>query len=112
MNSPRPFAALALLSACALVPFATAAQPASPYRILQTAQYPGSGGIDYVVADSDARKLYVPRGTEILVFDLDTLKSAGTIANARARGVAIDPASHHAFSSSSPVESASSRPTG
>lgn len=74
-----------------------------PYSVHQTVQYPGNGGIDYVFADADARKLYVPRGGEVLVFDLDSLKPAGTIANARARGVAVDPKSHHGFSSSSPV---------
>lgn len=63
----------------------------------------GTGGIDYVSADSDARRLYVPRGDQVLVFDLDTLKPLGSITNARARGVAVDPASHHAFCSSSPV---------
>ena len=45
----------------------------------------------------------VPRGSEVLVFDLDTLKSAGAITNARARGVAVGPKSHHGFCSSSPV---------
>jgi DNA-binding beta-propeller fold protein YncE len=63
----------------------------------------GSGAIDYVYADSDGRRLYVPRGNQVLVFDLDTLKSAGAIPNARARGVAVDPKSHHGFCSSSPV---------
>jgi DNA-binding beta-propeller fold protein YncE len=56
-----------------------------------------------VFADADGRKLYVPRGGEVLVFDLDSLKPAGTIANARARGAAVDPKSHHGFSSSNPV---------
>jgi DNA-binding beta-propeller fold protein YncE len=63
----------------------------------------GTGGIDYVAADSDGRRLYVPRGEQVLVFDLDTLKPAGAITNASARGVAVDPKSHHGFSSSSPV---------
>src|SRR4051812_21684969 len=84
---------------------ATFAQMATdrPYKVVNSAQFPGSGGIDYVFADSESRKLYVPRGGEILVFDLDTLKSIGAITNARARGVAVDPKSHHGFSSSSPV---------
>ena len=74
-----------------------------PYKIVNSAQFPGAGGIDYVTADSASRRIYVPRGSEVLVFDLDTLKSVGTIANTRARGAAIDPVSHHGFSSSSPV---------
>ena len=76
---------------------------AAPYKILNTAQTPGTGRIDYVSASSDDRRLYVPRGSEVLVFDLDTLKSTGTIPNASARGVAVDPKSHHAFCSSKPV---------
>jgi DNA-binding beta-propeller fold protein YncE len=76
---------------------------AEPYKILKTTQTMGTGGIDYVYADNDNRRLYVPRGEQVLVFDLDTLKSAGTIAKARARGVAVDPKSQHGFCSSSPV---------
>src|SRR5438105_9017093 len=81
----------------------SAASSDKPYKILNTTQTMGTGGIDYVYADSDGRKLYVPRGNEVLVFDLDTLKAAGSITNARARGVAVDPKSHHGFCSSSPV---------
>src|SRR5579859_1916297 len=76
---------------------------AEPYKILKTTQTMGTGGIDYVYADNDNRRLYVPRGEQVLVFDLDTLKSAGTIPKARARGVAVDPKSQHGFCSSSPV---------
>lgn len=74
-----------------------------PYHIVNTAQVSGEGGIDYVTADSAGRRLYVPRGEQVLVFDLDTLASVGAIANTRARGVALDPVSHHGFASSSPV---------
>jgi DNA-binding beta-propeller fold protein YncE len=82
---------------------ASAAETGKPYKIVNTAQTMGAGGIDYVSADSDGRRLYVPRGNQVLVFDLDTLKAAGSITNARARGVAVDPKSHHGFCSSSPV---------
>ena len=82
---------------------AQTASAANSYKIVNTAQTMGAGGIDYVYADNDARRLYVPRGNQVLVFDLDTLKSAGSITNARARGAAVDPKSHHGFSSSSPV---------
>src|SRR5689334_4113559 len=73
------------------------------YKILQTSQTMGSGAIDYVYSDNDDRQLYIPRGNQVLVFDLDTLKSIGTIDNARARGVAVDPKTRHGFCSSSPV---------
>lgn len=101
---PQIVCALGLFGPFAFASVA-AAQPASdqPYKIVNSAQFPGTGGIDYVLADSDERRLYVPRGGEVLVFDLDSLKSVGSIPNARARGVAVDSKSHHGFSSSSPV---------
>jgi DNA-binding beta-propeller fold protein YncE len=90
-----------LLEFLGSVPLASAAD--QPYKIVNTAQILGTGGIDYVYADNDQRRLYVPRGSQVLVFDLETLKSVGSITNARARGAAVDPKSHHGFCSSSPV---------
>src|SRR6266699_6692527 len=97
--------ALLLSGAIAFTPtsFGRAASAAETYKIINSAQVMGTGGIDYVYADSDGRRLYIPRGSEVLVFDLDTLKAAGSITNARARGAAVDPKSHHGFCSSSPV---------
>jgi DNA-binding beta-propeller fold protein YncE len=90
--------------AFAIAPSAFAAESAAKaYKIVNSAQFMGTGGIDYVYADSDGRRLYVPRGEQVLVFDLDTLKAAGSIPKARARGAAVDPKSHHGFCSSSPV---------
>jgi hypothetical protein len=66
------FALLALLTT--LSQTTPAASDLKPYKIVNTAQLMGSGGIDYVYADSDGRRLYVPRGAQVLVFDLDTLK--------------------------------------
>jgi DNA-binding beta-propeller fold protein YncE len=95
--------ALSGFIALAAGPSAQTAAAAETYKIVKTTQTMGTGGIDYVYADNDGRRLYVPRGGEVLVFDMDTLKSAGSIPNARARGAAVDPKSHHGFCSSSPV---------
>ena len=95
------FAGLGILASPA---FAQSAAPAHPYSVINTAQLMGSGGIDYVYADSIGRRLYVPRNGEVLVFDLDTLKPAGSISGARGgHGAAVDPKSHHGFSSSNPI---------
>ena len=83
--------------------FVQTAPGAEPYKVLNTTQTMGTGGIDYVTADNDNRRLYVPRGEQVLVFDLDTLKPAGAIPKARARGVAVDPKAQHGFCTSSPV---------
>jgi DNA-binding beta-propeller fold protein YncE len=74
-----------------------------PYKVLDVTQLMGTGGIDYVYADNDARRVYVPRGGQTFVFDLDSHKQIGTIADISGHGVAIDTKSHHGFSSSSPV---------
>jgi DNA-binding beta-propeller fold protein YncE len=97
---------LILAAALAMVPFSSLAQQAGPYKILQTLKVGGEGGFDYVYADDAGRKLYVPRSGpsgRITVFDLDTLKPVGEIANASAHGVAIDGKTQHGFGSSKPV---------
>src|SRR5580692_173697 len=82
------------------------AATAGPYKVLKTAKVGGDGGFDYVYADDAGRRLYIPRtgpSARITVFNLDTLESVGTIANANARGAAVDPKSGHGFASSKPV---------
>jgi glutamine cyclotransferase len=79
------------------------AQSDAPYKVLDTTQLMGSGGVDYVYADNDERRVYVPRGANTFVFDLDTHKLIGTITNISGHGVAVDTATHHGFSSSNPL---------
>jgi DNA-binding beta-propeller fold protein YncE len=93
-------AGLGMLAASGWTPSASAAEP---YKIVNSSQTMGTGGIDYVYADNDGRRLYVPRGGQILVFDLDTLKSVGAISNSGGHGVAVDPKTHHGFSSRNPL---------
>ncbi len=75
----------------------------TPYKVLDTTRLMGNGGIDYVYADNDKRRVYVPRGGQTFVFDLDTHKYIGAITNINGHGVAIDTATHHGFSSSPQV---------
>jgi DNA-binding beta-propeller fold protein YncE len=94
------------LIALCVVALASCAQPtaaAEPYKVLDTTQVMGSGGIDYVYADNDGRRVYVPRGGQTLVFDLDSHKLIGSITNISGHGVAVDTQSHHGFSSSKPL---------
>ena len=85
-----------------------AAPDAEPYKIVKTAKVGGEGGFDYVLADADGRRLYIPRSgganSRVTVFDLDTLKSVGEIPKTNGvHGVAIDSKSNHGFTSSKPV---------
>ena len=88
-----------------LTPGASAqtAPAAGPYKILHTTQTNGTGGIDYVIADSEGRRAYVPRGNQTMVFDLDTYECIGAIPGTGGRGAVVDPKTHHGFSSSNPV---------
>lgn len=84
------------------------AQPAAtarPYEVLKIAKVGGEGGFDYIFADVAGRRLYVPRNGpagQLMVFNLDTLASAGAIANVSAGGATVDPKSHHGFSTTRP----------
>src|SRR5258707_8716773 len=98
-----------------LVAIGSAAQAADSgtYKVLKTAKTGGLGGFDYIYADVDGRRLYIPRGAQptatppviarITVFDLDTLAPVGEIPDIRANGAAVDPKSGHGFASSKPV---------
>jgi DNA-binding beta-propeller fold protein YncE len=110
MSAVKWVAAVAIGIAILMMASGGAAQQAAtagPYKVLKTAKVGGDGGFDYVYADDAGRKLYIPRtgqtGARITVFDLDTLAPVGTIANANARGAAVDPKSGHGFGSSKPV---------
>ncbi len=95
--------------AIAMLPFGSAAQPATgtgPYSVITRAKVGGDGGFDYVFADSDARRLYINRRgmpAHITIWDLDTLAPAGDIPNVNGHGVVIDPKTSHGFTTSKPV---------
>ena len=96
-------AALMMLTSMGLSP-----QPptAGPYKVLRTAKVGGEGGYDYIFADVEGRRLYIPRGGatgQLTVFNLDTLEPTGTIADVRSGGATVDPKSHHGFSTTKPI---------
>ena len=77
-----------------------------PYKVLKTVKVGGEGGFDYISADVEARRLYVPRNGpmgQLTVFNLDTLEPAGSIAGIQSGGAAVDPKSHHGFSTTKPI---------
>ena len=86
---------------------AQTASTSSPYKVLKTAKVGGEGGYDYIFADVEARRLYIPRGGQsggqVMVFDLDSMESVGSIPDVRAGGATVDPKSHHGFSTTKPL---------
>jgi hypothetical protein len=96
-------AAVAMLTS---IVFTQNAPTAGPYKVLKTAKVGGEGGYDYIFADVEGRRLYIPRGGatgQLMVFNLDTLESAGAVADVRAGGATVDPKSHHGFSTTKPL---------
>src|SRR3984893_2597301 len=90
----------------ASVGFAQHDQTAGPYKVLKTSKVGGEGGFDYITADVEGRRLYVPRNGpmgQLTAFNLDTLEPAGSIAGVKSGGAAVDPKSHHGFSTTSPM---------
>jgi DNA-binding beta-propeller fold protein YncE len=77
-----------------------ATQPAAPsgYTVLKTAKLGGEGGWDYLSIDPDAARLYVTRGTHVMVLDTNTLTIAGDIGGMKGiHGVALAPQLHRGF---------------
>jgi len=75
-----------------VVAFLAAAVPAvaQDYKVLQRATLGGEGGWDLLTVDPAAHRLYVGRGTRVMVIDADTLKLVGEIPDtAGIHGVAI-----------------------
>jgi DNA-binding beta-propeller fold protein YncE len=63
---------------------------AQGYKVTGSINIGGSGGWDYLTADSGNRRLYVSHGTEVVVVDLDSEKPIGRIAGMQGiHGIAI-----------------------
>ncbi len=115
----RPAVVLSAVVLC-LSAAAAVGQADGPYKVLKTARVGGEGGWDYMYADSADRRLYIPRGAvkavpatdstpevpavpaRLTVFDLDTLKPVGEVAGVGGNGTAVDPRTHHGFTSDHP----------
>src|SRR5579863_1727134 len=75
-----------------------AAPQDSGYRVLRTIHLGGAGGWDYVTVDSAARRVYIPRGTHIMVIDADSGKLVGDIQGMNGlHGVAVAPEFNRGF---------------
>ncbi len=64
--------------------------PAQEYRVVQTVKLGGEGWWDYLTVDSAAHRLYITRGTHVVVVDSESLKPVGEIPDTPGvHGVAI-----------------------
>src|SRR6266852_8738913 len=74
-------------------PSAAAAPASSPpqhYAVLRKIPVGGEGGWDYLTLDAASRRLYVSRGTRVIVLDADSGAPVGEIAGTQGvHGIAI-----------------------
>jgi DNA-binding beta-propeller fold protein YncE len=86
MRTPKILSATILVIALsALVMLA-----AGGYHVIKRIPVPGDTGWDYITADSDGRRLYVPHGIEVVVLDLNSGAIVGKIPDQKGlHGVAV-----------------------
>lgn len=85
---------------------AYAAEPG--YHVIKKLPLGGEGGWDYLTVDNTARRLYVSRGTHVMVVDLETDKLAGDIPNTPGvHGIAIADELNRGFISNGRANTAS-----
>jgi len=88
------------LSLCLSLAASSLAVAGSGYHVVTTYKVGGDGGWDYLTADSDARRLYISRGTHVMVLDADSGKSVGDIADTQGvHGIALAPELGRGFTS-------------
>jgi YVTN family beta-propeller protein len=93
---------LSILGAAAVLAVASPslAQSSRGYTVVRTVVVGGDGGWDYLVVDSEARRLYVTHGTRVQILDADTLAAIGEIpGTAGVHGVALAPELGRGFTS-------------
>jgi hypothetical protein len=94
LTAAAPAAAASPAAAPAASPAASPSSPgaSSGYRVHRTLAVGGDGGWDYLAFDSAARRLYITRGTRVVVLDPDSGKVVGEIPNlSGVHGVALAP---------------------
>jgi len=70
------------------------------YHVATTYKVGGDGGWDYLTADASARRLYISRGTHVIVLDLDSGKNVGDIPDTQGvHGIALAPDLGRGFTS-------------
>ena len=76
----------------------SAAPQDSGYRVIRTIKLGGEGNWDYVTVDADARRVYIPRSTHIMVIDEDSGKLVADIQGMNGlHGVAVAPEFNRGF---------------
>jgi YVTN family beta-propeller protein len=83
-------ASSALLLQAVLPTLRSQAAGSSGYHVVKTLPIAGNEGWDYIVVDSDARRVYVSHSSHVVVLDADTYAEVGSIPDTQGvHGIAI-----------------------
>ena len=70
------------------------------YHVAKTYKLGGEGGWDYLIADGNANRLYISRGTHVIALDVDSGKTVGDIPDTQGvHGIALAPELGRGFTS-------------
>ena len=91
---------LTSLLSCTLLFAADPAASGPGLRVINTYAIGGEGWWDYIKMDPDSRRLYISRGTHVMVMDADSGKIVGEIADTQGvHGIALAPDLGRGFTS-------------
>ena len=100
MNQRLGRLVLAILAFLLMTAAALSAQSVPGYHLIKTYKLGGEGGWDYLTFDSNTRRLYISRATHVIVFDVDSGKTLGDIADTPGvHGIALAPELGRGFTS-------------
>ena len=89
-----------VLVICMMMVACTAVAADHGYHLIKTYKPGDDGGWDYLTMDPDAHRLYISRGTHVMVIDAGTGKSVGDIADTPGvHGIALAPELGKGFTS-------------
>jgi hypothetical protein len=97
MKTPKIFG-LTVLGLALLAALASTLAAADSYYVIKRIPIPADSGWDYITADTEGRRLYVPHGTEVVLLDLDSGAIVGKITGQKGvHGVAVAQEFGHGF---------------
>ena len=92
---------LALVMVLGWAKIVKADEAAGVYKVIQSVPLPGDGGYDFLMVDSDARRVYLSHNDSVQVVDADTYKLIGTVEKVpHPHGIVVRPDLNKGFASS------------
>jgi YVTN family beta-propeller protein len=86
------------IATLAILSFTTAIFAQQPFKVAERVKLGGEGGWDYLSYDPDGHRVFITRGSHVMVVDTNTLKAVGDIPDLSGiHGVALVPGLNRGF---------------